>query len=377
MNKKASVDPFEWSFNDIKADEIDACFHYEYAREILELKTGILEWRKKVPDLHRIIHDYTFTEGMKQLEALIDGLEAQGVIKSVEEILKIKSFPKIPDIPSELSDAINSAFPFYQSYVKARLLAPESIWKTQSSPMVGLIAAFPEYPQKPWLSIKNKTRKKQWGKFWKAPSNEDVRDEPTRCLVDVTNNIHEWETNTYEGKKYTVSEMIERILKDPKNTQIKAAYHLIHFSWNYPNDQIVEAFRVWITANRPKEYPEPPKPYGQLGYGWHTLQKRKTTLLEDLGYLRRRRECKDWAEFLKNWPQSRKLTGHAKAAQEKRAHFEKRGYSQKAIENLEKADAKDARAEKIKSPDVFRFLEQKCKTALEQIAALERVVLGN
>lgn len=366
----SSKNHLEWDFGSISEEEIDACFHYEYARHVPALRDGIPEWRKsllatfqKPPSLHDLAHDYSFTEGIDDLDQLIDTWIKRGEMQ-LKDFLEQK-FIAVEQLPPELA-AFAKQLKLYQWYLRAEVMKPEILLQCPYY-LLNFVAAFPEFPNKPWQSIKNKKRKELWSKRYN-PCRDGI-------ITEITSKIKEWETSTYDnGKKYSVSEMIS--MKGPQNDHIKPTHHLFCVSWNFKNEEIADAFRSWVTENRPKEYPEPELSYKLLAAGWRPLKKKKDTLLNDLGFLRRRETCKDWNEFLKCWPESRKLSGYAKDAQKKKLEYEKVGLSQRQIENLMTADAKDARATNKKNPDVFRFLEEKCKSAREEIAAFERVVLN-
>lgn len=372
MNKKPSVGPLdrsEWDFSAIPEGEWDACLFYEFSRENETLRDEIPKWRKIIPDLAKRTHLYQFTEKMDDLKHLLDDSVRRGIMKHTD-ILKIDRFP-YEQFPSELAsnwEQINAAIPALKQHMEASIQMPDSL-EGFSSTILNLVAAFDEFPEKAWGLIEAKSKKDMWAKLWKAPTKEDVLAEPGRCVREITDKIKVWETNTYDGKKGVVSELIDGTLEVPFNKSAKPTINLFYISWNFRDSEIAKAFEIWVKKNRPPQYPEPALSANQLAIRWIPLKRKKDTLLTDLGFLRRREKCKDWSEFLGFWPTDpiKKLISKA----EKEFENSRLLKSEKA--KLVEANKKDL----LKEKDVVRFLEEKCKSAKDFKEEFERVFLKN
>ena len=263
MPKYSHLDSFpveEYEFGKVSDKEIDACYYYEFAREQSELIKGIKLWRNRVPDLAEIKSDWLIELKKKQ-----------------KDIFHID--PRI--YPYIDNNKANDDMPKYLEKCPPYLL--------------NFVVAFPQFPDTPWQSIPSYKRQ-IWAKYFKAPTQDDLREEPNRAIDDITVLI-----DTCEKEGTSLKSLLQRS-QYPNGTIVT---RLLNISWSFPNKLILAAFAGWLDKNRPYDHDKTKigkkSDIDQLGAEWTQLPHEKRTSLDGLGVYRRKKLC-NWREFLEKWP---------------------------------------------------------------------------
>ena len=225
------LDPSEWDFTEVGDDEIDACLYYEYARVIDELRENIECWRD--------LASKEFGPKNRRRDILSS-------IKYKWVTSFLKAWKHIDNLLATIGEEFEERDKAIEDNHRVDSMIPDAL-KRYPPPLLNLLAAFSEFPNTPWQLIKSRKKKRIWAELLRIAAKSTSKDDPILLITDLTQNVL-----VSEGRGIAFS-----AIKADFERRFATSVRALAIPWHFRDPQLQVAFRQWLKANRPPEYPEP------------------------------------------------------------------------------------------------------------------------